>query len=847
MICKNCGAEMADDAQFCKKCGSKVKSGDVSATVGNTSESTVSEPDSVGRTEEPVPEDTGKTAEPSVEPVGRTEEPAAEDMPQTNVGAGAASPENTMPVSDASLENSAPASDVSGETEIPVAEPVEQTVDGQTTAVSPQPANTVAAPKTAQQQGKKKSKLPLVIGLVAGVLVVGAAVILIAVVAVVLLSGGIGKGKGNTSKVAAYVSDDTLYVIKDTTKKNPDALEVCELELGSEVDSDAGLPGGLVAWSDDEKYLYFFSELDNDYEGTLCRVQVSKLGKDAKKNEKLVEEIDDGVTTWNVTYLPNNDVMYVTGKGRLYYYNGKKSEEIAKEVSGVVLAKDGNAAVFGSDEDTEGNFTLNYLDLSTLETEEIDNDVNTISGVMENEVYYRKAVNDTDTGLYVCSYEGGSPEEITDHLDSEAVYSAEGFYYTEILSNSASVYDFIDDPYAADDAAVEEPVYPTQEDAFRQVDYTRAFSKRYEELATSGRYEGRVDFILDYCYRTMIGENYYYTLYNEDDGNYYYYDASEDIFYLYDADKYEELKDAYDDAREAWYAVSDRKSLRDALRDYEVDLSYVSLNYYKDGKSEVIVPECQAVVYPWHEGSEPLVFYQEADTSSIEKISIDDIDYAYEAVDILGLGYGSYSRSGEIYYAIGEDAGQDLGVEGSLYDWAVSFEDGKVAVQLKTKNSKDEELDEVYLFNIDGTKLVQDGAFDDEAEGVAAISDGKVYYIKNKNESDETADIFVYDGSECEKFMKDVPTYQYAVIFGDGATLAFDSDNKATIYNKKGEKELKLGYIDDSINYISIKNITYLSDGKLYHYNGKDSDKLASKVARVWFNGIMDGLYLSMW
>ena len=67
----------------------------------------------------------------------------------------------------------------------------------------------------------------------------------------------------------------------------------------------------------------------------------------------------------------------------------------------------------------------------------------------------------------------------------------------------------------------------------------------------------------------MIGENYYYTLYNEDDGNYYYYDASEDIFYLYDAETYEELKDAYDDGMEEWYAVSARKSLRDALKDYE--------------------------------------------------------------------------------------------------------------------------------------------------------------------------------------------------------------------------------------------------------------------------------------
>lgn len=811
MICKNCGAEMPDDAQFCKKCGSKVGSDNVSATVGDTEKTAVSEPDSVGRTEEP--DETGKTADPIVDHVGSTEEPVTDDA---------------------------------GKTESPVAEPA---VNVQTAAVNNQAASTGVAKKAdkAQDQGKKKSKLPLIIGLVAGGLVALVAVILIVVVAVVVFSGGIGKGKGKTSKVAAYVSDDTLYVIKDTTKKNPDALEVCELDLGSDVSGEYGLPVGLVTWSDDEKYLYFFSELDNSYEGTLCRVQVSKLGKDENKNEKLVEEIDDGIVTWNVTYLPNNDVMYITQKERLYYYNGKKSEEIAKDVSGVTLAEGGKAAVYTSDEDTEGNFKINYLDLSTLKTNEVDDGVNSVSGVMEDVVYYRKAVNDTDMGLYVCDYNGGSPEEITDHLDSEAIYSTEGFYYTETLGNSVSLYDFIDDPYASDDASFEEPVYPTQEDAFREVDCSRAFSAYYEEMATSGRYEGRVDFILNYCSRTLIGDNYYYALYNEDDKNTYYYDASDDIFYLYDSETYEELKDAYDDALEEWYAVSERKNLRDALKDYEVDLSYVSLNYYKDGKSEVLVPECQAVVFPWHEGSEVIAFYQEADMSSVEKISIDDIEYAFEAADELGFSYGSYSGYSELYYAIGEDAGQDLGVEGRLYDWAVSFKDGKAAVQLKVKNSRGEEQNEAYLFNIDGTKLVQDAGFDDEAEGIAAMTADKVYYLKNRNESDETADIFVYDGKECEKYMKDVSIYAYGVVFDDGATLAFDSDDNATIYNKKGEKELKLGEIGDSINYISIKNITYLSDGKLYHYNGKDSDKIASKVDRVWFNGIMNGLYLSMW
>ncbi len=766
MICKNCGAELAEDALFCKNCGSKVDSVNVSATAGATELMPVSITDSVGRTEEPVAEDTEK------------------------------------------------------KTEV-----------------------TVAVSGAAKQQVKKKSKLPLIIGIVAGVFAVFAAILLVTVTAVIIFSGGIGK----TLKAAAYVSDDTLYVIKDTTKKNPDVLGVCELDLGSDVSGEYGLPDSLVTWTDDGKYLYFFSELDNNYEGTLCRVQVSRLGKDKNKNEKMIEEIEDGVATWNVTYLSNNDLLYVTKKGRLNYYNGKKSEEIAKDVSGVVLAEGGKAAVYSSDEDVEGNFTINYLDLSNMKTQEIDTGVNCISGVMQDAVYYRKAVNDTDTGLYVCDYNGGSPQEITDNLESEAVYSSEGFYYTEYLSGSASLYDFIDDPYAEADDMVEEPVYPTQEDAFRQVDYTRAFSKRYDELATGGRYEGRVDFILDNCYSTTIGENYYYTLYNEDDGNYYYYDAENDIFYLYDENTYEDLKDDYDAALEEWYAVSDRKGLRDALKDYEVNLSFVSLNYYSDGKSEVIVPECQAVVYPWHEGNEVFAFYQEADIASVEKLSIDDIDYAFEAADELGFGYDSYSRYGELYYAYGSEAGQDLGVEGCLSDWDVSFENRKAAVQIKTKNNRGDVQVEAYLFNIDGTKLVQDEGFDDAAEGVAAITDDKVYYIRNIDESDESADIFVYDGKECEKFMKDVSLYKYAAVFGDGASFAIDSDGKAAIYNKKGEEELRLDADDPVFNYISIRNVTYLSDGKIYHYNGKDSDKIASDVDRVWFNGIMDGLYLSVW
>ena len=806
MFCKNCGVELPDDAQFCKSCGCKVDAIDVSATVP------AAEPvaESTGKTEEPVAEDTIKTTEILADEAGITEDPGKTEEP---------------------------ASDEAGKTEIFTStEPV----------VEPRPVNTEVAPKAAkpQDQGKKKNKLPLVIGIAAGGFVAVVALILIVVAAIAIFSGGSGKGK--TSKVAAYVSDDTLCVIKDITKKNPDVLEVCELDLADNVSGEYGLSDELVTWSGDEKYLYFFGELDENHEGTLCRVQVSKLGKDENKNEKLVEEINDGIATWNVTYLSNNDVMYITQKGRLYYYNGKKSEEIAKDVQNVFLADGGNGAVYTSDEDEEGYYTLNYLELSTLKTTELDDGVASISGAMENEVYYRKYVNDTDEGLYVCNYNGGSPEEITDHLGYDGVYSSDGFYYTETLGNSTSLYDFIDDPYEAEDAAMEEPVYPTQEDAFRQVDFTRAFSERYEELATSGRYSGRVDFILDYCYSTMIGDNYYYTLYNEDDGNYYYYDASDDIFYLYDEETYEELKDAYDDGMEKWYAVSSRKSLRDELKAYEVTLPYVSLNYYKDGKSEVIVPECQDVVLPWADDGNVIAFYQEADMSSMEKVSIDDIDYAFEAADKLGFGY-SYAQFGKLYYSIGEDAGQDLGVEGTVTDWEVSFKDGKAALIVLNENSRDETEREAYLFNIDGTKLVQDAEFDDEAEGIAAITADKVYYTKNINETDETADIFVYDGEDCEKFMKDVSLYTYGMIFDDGATLTFDDDKKATIYNKKGDKELKLGEIKCAINYISIKNITYLTDGKLYHYNGKDSDKIAGKVDHVWFNGGMDGLYLSMW
>ena len=701
--------------------------------------------------------------------------------------------------------------------------------------VQPQAAPADAAPKA-------KSKVLPIILIAAAALVV----LILAVVGIKMIGGS---KKGDTSTVVAYVSHDTLCVIMDATAKEPKVLEVCDLDIDLGLDSYYGedyVPDSLVRWSPDEKTLYFFNDVDGG-NATLCKVAVSKLGKDKSKNESKIVEIDDKVMLNSLVVLDDGRVLYIISKNnKLMIYNGKESVEVDKDVDSVRVVDGGKAFVYLSDGTDNGSYTLNYAN-SKLETTELDDDVRYISAITDNDIYYVRMDEDTWTSsLCVTGFDGKKSEEISDNLDNSGIINDNGFYYTERVEETVCLYDYIIDPYEKDDENAVEPVYPDYSAGFVPSTETEAFDE-YKQERIKKKYDDALDYMESNCSIYTYGEVNYYYIWNSDDWNEYYYDISADKYYRYDSDTFYAARDRYNEERDEWYAIQNRISLRNSLREYTFDPGYVSLNYYHDGKSEELVSECADVELVYFSGKQPMAVYSLPSEDSVEKIKIDDITYAYEAYDRI-FGYDNNNEYGELFVASGSETDISLDIEASIYDTMISEDDGLFAIVVYVKDKNDEPEKQVLLYNMKGTSFTLNEKFDDEAEVLSAFKNGVVYFLKNTSSDGSEADLYYYDGKENTKIIKNVSLYSSGLIYDNGSILCFDGAD-AILYDKNGEQIVKLGYIESlysDINHISDKKIIFYSEGKLRYYNGKETVKVANSVDNAWFNSTNSGTYLSV-
>lgn len=749
-----------------------------------------------------------------------------------------AAAENTA---EAKTENVAEKTEETKAPEAAAAAQAQPQPEAQATEAQPQAAEAQA--QSAQPQAapagsdapKKNKALPIIIGVAA------VAVLAIVIALCVKLFSGAGRSR-DVSTMAVFLEKDTLCYTPDATAKEPKIYEICDIDID---DSFYYIPDSLVTITDDEKYIYFFNDVSYDGYGDLCRIQISKIGSNKEKNESKVEELDDKISLYTFTILDGGKFAYVTGKDKLFIYNGKESVEIQKDVEAPYTVDGGKALVYLGDEDSNGRYSLFYLDITKTEAEEIEDGVSYISSVEDDGVYYCVTDEETwESALYVYSFSDAKTTEICEDYSYSSIKSDKGFYYIEHVDTELCIYDFINDPYARDDENITEPVYPDTSDGFVPVNVSDVFDE-YRLERIDEYYDGDpVAYIEDNCWTYNYGDVEYYSIYNGDTDEYYYYDAAGDKYYAYNDDVYEQAYEDYQTARELWNSAQNRISLRQALKDYTFNPGYVSINYYHDGKSEEVVSECTDVMFANNFKGEPVALYHLPNTDDIDKISIDDISWAYDAYDRL-FGYDVENET-EVYYAVGADADHDLGLEGEIDDIAYSDEEGLCAVAVYTTDKNGNSQREVFLYNVKGTDFALNDKFDDEADCIAAFNSGKVFFIKGMDGDGMEGDLYVYDGKNSTKIIKNVNVYYYGALFANGNILAYD-DSDAILYNKNGEEIIKLGPINTlytDMNYISDKKIVYLSEGKLKVYNGKEIVKIASNVGAVWFS--RTGSYTTM-
>ena len=801
MKCKKCGNELEEGAAFCQSCGSKVEDAE--------------------KTSEPAAE-ADKAAEPKVEET-KAEEKKAEEAKAVETNAEEKKAEETKAQETEKTPEQAQ-SETKAETAEAQPQPAPQTQAPEQVQSAPQ-----AAPKTADGEKKKSKALPIIIAVAA-----------IAVVALVVALGakllkGISGGRSSASTMAVYLSRGTLVYTPDATASEPKLFEICDIDLDDDI---YYIPDNLVTITDDEKYIYFFNDVKDNGCGDLCRVQTGKLGKDKDKNEKKIEEIDDNVKISSVVFLDGGRIAYVTGKDKLMIFNGKESTEIQKDVVYPYSVKDGKAIVYLAEEDKDGYYTLFYLEASKTEPEVLEEEVSYISTANKDGVYYcTEDHEEWTTTLFFHSFGDGSSVEITDDFSYSSPKTDKGFYFVGHADSEVCLYDYINDSYASDDEKATEPVYPDYSDGFKAASSLDAFDE-YKMDRIVSRYNGDpIAYMESNCSVSTYKDVKYYYIYNSDTGNAFYYDIAGDKFYVYDEDTYDKAYDKYSTERDKWYEVQNRIYLRQALKDYTFDPGYVTLNYYHDGQVDELVDRCSGVQFVFS-SSNPMAVYHLPEDDEIEKISIDDITYSYEAYDRL-FGYNAVSENKEVYVAIGSDAGIALDIQGKIEDVTYSEDEGLFAIGIDTYK-KDGSFDEkeVYLYTLKGTTFTLNDKFDDEAECIAAFRNGTVFFVKGSDRNSMEGDLYIFDGKNSTRLIKNVNLYEYGYVFENGSMICY-KDQSAILYNKAGEEIVKLGEIEyayRNLNYISDKKIIFLSGDKLRFYNGKEIVKIASSVDKIWFS-----------
>lgn len=758
MKCPNCGNDLIPGALFCASCGNKIPEELLHAAAPQNASKSVAETVEQSAPEQPAA------------PVGET---PVESKPET------------APVADENENTENVVTATAGE--------AGNTAQTAQTAASQIPMGALVVPE--METDKKKKMRTRLIG--------------VAAVAVVVAAVGFGGFKvwnamnPQLDKQMIYAKDGRLYFTPNVSKeKDP-------VEIYNAHDNETSFE---IKYTKNQKYAFFLT--DSEDEQRLYRVNTQKLTSNESKNDKYIEEIDSDVTDFSV--LGSGRILYYrdSNSGReLNFYDGKDTKEIDSKVCAQYHS--GNVVYYLIDEGDDYNYELYYYNLKTGKHGDID-ECNTVADYNENEILY--SVSDGDT-CDICKAKPGSEgtkivsdvaSSWTGNLDAGVIS------YTKEITESKSYYDFVNDPYAAEDANATEP---QMDDYLTEVDPEDVLdSYDYNDYLDDRSYFYSNDTSM---YSITINDTSYYSCYSNSNV---YYNYDNDDFYLYDEDAYSE---AYDD----YYAAGNRDDLRDALKDLTFDSTSYDLYLYTSKGGEKKIAESILPI-----DSDPvnqIFLYQKAQDLGDEKVcSIDDL---YDASDVEDYIYDSDNDS-SVYVNIN-------GKEQDMKMTSVSMncsEDGKTVMIV---DQSDEDSNELIAYKKKGDSLEKIGTV--EQDYTTGSWYGNDYYY-----FDDNHDFYIYSNGKSKKIAKDVAI---AELEGDGNFMVFDVDSS---YESSDLKVLKgdeqIGKIRDvgyyGATYVDKNCIVYITnDGDLNVYDGEDSRKIDRDVSSYWMGDDNDKATFSGW
>ena len=631
----------------------------------------------------------------------------------------------------------------------------------------------------------------------------------VAAVAVVVAAVGFGGFKvwnamnPQLDKQMIYAKDGRLYFTPNVSKeKDP-------VEIYNAHDNETSFE---IKYTKNQKYAFFLT--DSEDEQRLYRVNTQKLTSNESKNDKYIEEIDSGVTDFSV--LGSDRILYYRDSNsgqELNFYDGKDTKEIDSEVKAQYHS--GNVVYYLRDEGDDYNYELYYYNLKTGKHGDIDECIE-VADYNENEILY--SVSDGDTCDIYKAKPGSEGTKIVSDVASDWTGNLDAgvIFYKREIKESKSYYDFVNDPYAAEDANATEP---QMDDYLTEVDPEDVLdSYAYNNYLDDRSYFYSNDTSMD---SITINDTSYYSCYSNSNV---YYNYDNDDFYLYDEDAYSE---AYDD----YYAAGNRDDLRDALKDLSFDSTSYDLYLYTSKGGEKKIAESILPI-----DSDPvnqIFLYRKAQDLGDEKVcSIDDL---YDANDVENYIYNSDNDS-SVYVNIN-------GKEQDMKMTSVSMncsEDGKTVMVV---DQSDEDSNELIAYKKKGDSLEKIGTV--EKDYTTGSWYGNDYYY-----FDDNHDFYIYSNGKSKKIAKDV---KVAELEDDGNFMVFDVDSS---YESSDLKVLKgdeqIGKIRDvgyyGATYVDKNCIVYITnDGDLNVYDGEDSRKIDRDVYRYWMGDDRDKATFSGW
>ena len=631
----------------------------------------------------------------------------------------------------------------------------------------------------------------------------------VAAVAVVVAAVGFGGFKvwnamnPQLDKQMIYAKDGRLYFTPNVSKeKDP-------VEIYNAHDNETSYE---IKYTKNQKYAFFLT--DSEDEQRLYRVNTQKLTSNESKNDKYIEEIDSGVTDFSV--LGSDRILYYrdSNSGReLNFYDGKDTKEIDSKVK--AQCHSGNVVYYLRDEGDDYNYELYYYNLKTGKHGDIDECIE-VADYNENEILY--SVSDGDTCDIYKAKPGSEGTKIVSDVASDWTGNLDAgvISYKREIKESKSYYDFVNDPYAAEDANATEP---QMDDYLTEVDPEDVLdSYAYNNYLDDRSYFYSNDTSMD---SITINDTSYYSCYSNSNV---YYNYDNDDFYLYDEEAYSE---AYDD----YYAAGNRDDLRDALKDLTFDSTSYDLYLYTSKGGEKKIAESILPI-----DSDPvnqIFLYRKAQDLGDEKVcSIDDL---YDANDVENYIYNSDNDS-SVYVNIN-------GKEQDMKMTSVSMncsEDGKTVMVV---DQSDEDSNELIAYKKKGDSLEKIGTV--EKDYTTGSWYGNDYYY-----FDDNHDFYIYSNGKSKKIAKDV---KVAELEDDGNFMVFDVDSS---YESSDLKVLKgdeqIGKIRDvgyyGATYVDKNCIVYITnDGDLNVYDGEDSRKIDRDVYRYWMGDDRDKATFSGW